>query len=1001
MTKPLILLLAGSSWLIVMADRAVGEDKPRPGLDQRVAWTTSNFRGRPEPPPPFRAERVFTKLHFERPTVLTNAPGTDRLFVAEQGGKVFSIPNDPDCSSADLLLDVNELVARFNEIAADEDKLNLVAVYGLTFHPQFAKNRLCYVCYVASYRDGSRGQHPDGTRVVSLRVADAEPPRCEKESERLVISWLQGGHNGGCLKFGADGCLYISTGDGGFAFPPDGRDSGQDVSNLLSSILRIDVDHASDERSYTIPEGNPFASLPDTRGEIWAYGLRNPWKMSFDRGTGELWAGDVGWELWELVYRVRAGDNYGWSLVEGRQPVHTQRRRGPTPIVAPTIEIPHTEGASITGGFVYRGTKFPELDGTYIFGDWETRRIWGVNVEGEQLGPRRELVEPTVRIVGFSEDNAGELYLLDYDEGTLHALARSEVQQVQQPFPRKLSESGLFASVAEHQVSDGVLRFSINAQQWSDGAVAERFIAIPGTGSIKLHSKSEEVVGSMFKRQMDFPKDAVLLKTLSLDLASEDLETRTRIETQVLHFDGRDWRAYTYEWNAEQTDADLVEAAGRTRAFTVFDAKAPDGKRTQAWRFASRMECIRCHNPWSEYTLAFNLPQLNRDHDYGDLRASQLATYRHIGLLEGAGDVAAARLHDPFDDQVDLNERTRSYLHANCAHCHRFNGGGASYINLQFDLPLKDTGAIDVRPTQGTFGIRDAKIVAPGDPYRSTLYYRLAKVGPGHMPRLGSATVDPRGLELIHEWIREMPAHHQEIEMIERIAELGELARKADDKGTKETTKLIAEMLSTPARAIMLARALHEQRWPDTVTARVVDAAVESEVAIRDLFEPFMREDQKTKRLGETIMPEQILQLSGSIDRGRELFHTAKTIQCRNCHRILGKGTELGPDLSKIGVKNDRAKLLESLLEPSKNIDPKFVTWLVESRAGKVYTGILLERDDQQVRLKDAKGKEHVLPTSEIEEIFRQRKSLMPDLLLRDMTAEQVADLLAYLVSLK
>ncbi len=175
-----------------------------------------------------------------------------------------------------------------------------------------------------SWTDGGRGQHPSGTRVVRLRVSDTDPPRCDVESETLIIDWLQGGHNGGCLKFGPDGCLYISTGDGGFAFPPDGLNAGQDVSNLLSAILRIDVDLEDEGRLYAIPRDNPFVKLDKARGEIWAYGLRNPWKMSFDRKTGDLWVGDVGWELWELVYRVRKGDNFGWSLVEGRQAVHAE-----------------------------------------------------------------------------------------------------------------------------------------------------------------------------------------------------------------------------------------------------------------------------------------------------------------------------------------------------------------------------------------------------------------------------------------------------------------------------------------------------------------------------------------------------------------------------------------------------------------------------------------------------------------------------------------------------
>ncbi len=551
-------------------------DQPRPfGLDQRTVWTTSKFRGRPDPPLPFMAQPAFPHLRFQQPTVLTTAGGTDRFFVAEQRGNIYSFANDPECRKADLFLDTQALVRRLNEQQADPVRFN--AVYGLTFHPQFERNRYCYVCYVVSHADGKKGQHPDGTRVSRLRVSETDPPVCDIESEQLIITWLQGGHNGGCLKFGPDGCLYISTGDGGSAFPPDGLNSGQDVSNLLSAILRIDVDRAEGDRSYRVPEDNPFVSLENARGEIWAYGLRNPWKMSFDRQSGDLWVGDVGWELWELVYRVRKGDNFGWSITEGNQPVHAERQRGPTPIVPPTVEIPHTEGASITGGFVYRGQKFPELQGMYIFGDWETRRIWGVPVEQGGVGERREVLEPTVRVVDFAEDHQGELYLLDYDNGGVYAIARNEVAASDHAFPTRLSDTGIFENVAAHRPAAGVLPFSINAEQWADHANSERWLGVPGSGTIRRHSEAKSIEGSMFSRTLDFPLDTVLVKTLSLELQAEAPASRRRVETQVLHFDGREWRGYAYRWNEDQTDAELVAAQGDQQTFEVVDPAAPGG----------------------------------------------------------------------------------------------------------------------------------------------------------------------------------------------------------------------------------------------------------------------------------------------------------------------------------------------------------------------------------------------------------------------------------------
>lgn len=1059
-------LLSGIVLLSLTACVAAAEPAKRDeapfGLQKRVPWTTSHFRGRPEPPPPFRAERMFPKLTFKQPTVLTNAPGTDRMFIAEQAGKVYSIANDPQVAQADLMLDVADLIEQMNKTAADP--VVLESVYGMTFDPQFATNRYVYICYVVGSRDRTKGQREDGTRVTRLTVSKTEPPKCDVASEKLIIAWLQGGHNGGCLKFGKDDCLYISAGDGGFAFPPDGRNSGQDVSNLLSTIMRIDVRKEENGRAYTIPADNPFVNLENARGEIWAYGVRNPWKMSIDRQTGDLWVGDVGWELWELVYRVKKGDNYGWSIMEGPQPVHTDRKRGPTPIVPATIEIPHTEGASVTGGFVYRGKKFPELFGQYIFGDWETRRIWGLNVDGPKIGERKEIVEPTVRIVDFSEDNAGELYMLDHDDGTITTLARNPVPSTVNHFPRKLTETGLFRSVPEHQVAEGVLPFSVNAEQWSDYAIAERYLAVPGSDPIRLRARAKAVTGSMFSRAMDFPLDTVVLKTLSLNMVQGDPSTRKRIETQVLHFDGREFQAYTYRWNDAQTDADLVEATGASRTVEVVDADAPGGKRTHNWRFVSRMECIRCHNPWSEYLLAFNVPQLNRTHDFAGVSDNQLRAYRHIGLIKDLVDPAdprdpylkidppkpheeLPRLAAPFDASANINDRARAYLHANCGHCHRFNGGGSSYIYLQYDLPLQDIKAVGFKPTQGTFGIPEANILTPGDPYRSVLYYRLAKIGPGHMPHLGAKIVDQRGLELIHDWIRQLPVHLDDQTKLDQLIALDEqtvlakeaadakrtiwlLARQEGDKAkrelpnaedlkvgeakaieqaadrvkqrAKDRSRLTGELLATPSRAMLLVVALREARLPAAIRQMVMDAALtRTDPAVRDLFESFIPDDQRTQRLGDVINPADIFRLTGDPERGRKLFHESTVVQCRNCHKIKGQGIELGPDLSEIAKKNDKSKLLESILQPSLNIEPKFQAWLLETTAGQVHTGLLVKKDDKEVQLKDPQNKLITVPAVEVESMSPQRKSFMPDLLLREFTAQQVADLIEYLASLK
>lgn len=1025
--------------------------------ERRAEWTSSKFQGRPEPPLPFRAQRIYPQLSFNSPTVLTNAPGTERMFVAEKKGKVFALPVDRDFGQADLFLDVNDLIDLLNQEKEKNDHVALASLYGFTFHPQFAENRYCYLCYVVR-RTGPGGPLENGTRVVRLEVTNTDPPRCLPETEQEVITWLQGGHNGGCIKFGADGYLYISTGDGSTVYPPDEHRSGQDVSNLLSSILRIDVDHPQEDQAYTIPVDNPFVELEGARGEVWAYGLRNPWKMSFDRQNGELWVADVGWELWEMVYRVSAGANFGWSLFEGRQPVHPDWQPGPTPVTPPWVDIPHSEGASVTGGFVYRGNRFPELSGMYLFGDWETRRVWGIPVDAEQPVTRQELVEPTIRVVGFSEDNDGEVYLLDYDDGTINELVHNKVDAQQHPFPRRLSEAGVFTSIPEHRLAEGVVEFSVNAEMWADHATAIRAIGIPGQETVKLHPDSTEVAGSSFLRIMDFPQDTVLVKTLALEMVQGDPLTRRFIETQVLHYDGWTWRGYTYEWNEEQTDAELVDAAGARRLFKISDADAPSGQRKQVWQFASRGQCVRCHNPWTEHTLAFNLPQLNRPRETAGQTVNQISwlrqtrVFEHVAQVRGVVQQPVAveqmpRLTDPHDSSETIEARTRSYLHVNCGHCHRFNGGGSAYLYLTYDKSVDQMAAVGRRPSQGLFGIQNGQILMPGDPFRSILYYRMSKLGPGHMPHIGSQVIDQQGVALVHDWIRQIPPWVGDQTKIDRLLDLDEsdvldqerqdrknalenVARRfAQENGrdqpdendlqnaekevvhnaelratarSQERLELVEELLANPSSAMVAVRSLREQKMPPWLRELfLASVAKREDPIIGDLFRPFLGVDDQAERLGDVIDADAILQLEGDIDRGRELFFVTKSVLCRNCHRVGDQGSDLGPDLSQIGKKHDRRRILASILEPAKEIDPKYIHWLVETEVGQVLSGIIVSRDQDHITLKDAENKIHRLATEEVESTTPQRTSIMPDLLLRDFTAQQVADLLAFLESLK
>ena len=315
------------------------------------------------------------------------------------------------------------------------------------------------------------------------------------------------------------------------------------------------------------------------------------------------------------------------------------------------------------------------------------------------------------------------------------------------------------------------------------------------------------------------------------------------------------------------------------------------------------------------------------------------------------------------------------------------------------------TNLLGARPTQGTFGIHGAEILAPGDPYRSVLYYRMAKTGPGRMPYFGSSVVDERGLKLIHDWIAGLEHPSAPPEPGDSASGVATLSRAALDKlSAPDVTdsgaaSQVKQLLSTTSGALLLAHAVTESSLDTNIEAEVLaQVAAATDLQIRDLFERFLPEDQRVKRLGAVVNADQILSLRGNALRGRKLFMESDSVQCKSCHRVGSVGQQVGPDLHEIGKKYDRVRLLESILKPSKSIDPRFVTYVIETKDGQVLTGLLVTKDEKQVVLKDGQNRLVRVPASQIEFSAPQQKSLMPELLVQDMTAQEVADLLELLV---
>lgn len=943
---PYMLVWFGSA----LAALAAQETKS-PATTERVLWTTSKLTGSPEPPPPLRAERAFPHLTFQQPVGLTPFPDGHRYVLIEEHGMLYTFVNNEECPKADLFIDLRKEIRGLDKVANCRGVRQSFAV---AFDPQFEKNREIYVMYILASKDRKKPLE-NGSRISRFRVTETDPPRIDPASETVLLTWLEGGHNGSDIHFGPDGYLYISTGDGEDPTPPDRRQTGQDVSDLLSSVLRIDVHGTSEGRPYAIPADNPFVGMEKARPEVWCYGLRNPWRMNFDRKTGQLWIGDVGWERWEMIYAAQRGGNYGWSVMEGPRVCLPEAKRGPTPILPPAHAIPHPIMASITGGFVYHGTRLKDYEGWYFYGDWETRRVFANSVKGTTLGDRVEVARTTSRIVGWAEEGNGELLMVDYEGGGIHRLVKNDAAAANAQFPNLLSRTGLFDPVQSQAPMPGVISYEINAPAWLDGATGERWLAIPGKGTIQLVDKIND-----WPKESVWPKDSVLAKTLSI--------RQRRLETQILHFDGQSWNGYSYVWNQAQSEAELAPPEG-----TEIDLGGG-----QKWKVLARATCLVCHNPWPGYSLTINGAQLGS----GMLR--QLQSWAILSK--------SIPLPKPYvkveDETAPLEDRARSYLAINCAHCHRFGGGGAAKIVLLHDVPHEEMKIESVRPTLGMFDLRDPFLVCGGDPSRSVLLFRVSKLGQGRMPHIGSEQVDDTGVRVLRRWIASLPASPVEPSTEEaRAADRSALSRNDFDR-----------LLSTTTGALDLLGAM------DSLASPLRREAIRKALGlppgmIRDLFETFEPAGQRRERLGLSIKPERILGLPGDSGRGRGLFANP-ALQCTKCHRVQAGPETVGPDLSKIGAKYNRAQLLESILDPSKTIDPKYVASILQTKSGEVLNGIVISRTDQELVLKDPE-KERRLLLSEVERIVPQQKSLMPEGLLQHLTAQEAADLVAFLESLR
>lgn len=347
---------------------------------------------------------------FRRPVLVTNAgDGSNRLFVVEQSGRIFILENGQ--KRAEPFLDLRDKVTTGG---------NEQGLLGLVFHPDYKNNGLFFVDY---------SRKGNGDNVVERYHVSSDPEIADPNSAKtlLTIDGLEPNHNGGMLAFGPDGYLYIATGDGGGAGDPHGTTgNGQALDTLLGKILRVDVN----AETYTIPPDNPFAGNAAARPEIWAYGLRNPWRFSFDRATGDLYIADVGQGDYEEINfqaaSSRGGENYGWRIMEGNHCYKPRTDCDMTGLVKPIYEYTHETGCSVTGGYVYRGKLYPRLDGQYLFADYCTGVVRASARDAAGVWNTRQVTTFDDTISSFGVDEEGELYVVGHGSGTIYRLTLSQ-----------------------------------------------------------------------------------------------------------------------------------------------------------------------------------------------------------------------------------------------------------------------------------------------------------------------------------------------------------------------------------------------------------------------------------------------------------------------------------------------------------------------------------------------------------------------------------------------
>ena len=755
----------------------------------RVASHALNVPAAP-PATAYQLTPAFGALTFDQPVCLRTPPGeTKRLFVCEKSGLLRMIP-DVTAANPTVTTFLNlptDVTAPRGEVFHGGGECGLLSV---AFHPAHASNRQFFVFY-SVFKAGVLYQ-----RISRFLTAAGNPHAADPASEKVLIEQRDdaSNHNAGDLHFGADGYLYVSLGDEGRQ--DDFYNNAQRIDrDFHAAMLRLDVDRKPGSlepnphpnptpltgsepavtaipryetapgsgvfvAAYAIPPNNPLIGATSFNGqavspayvrtEMWATGLRNPWRFSIDPATGKVWCGDVGGNLREEVNIITAGGNYGWAYREASidGPKSTAAPGNFNTAHAPPLyEYPHgsgsKEGGSVVGGYVYRGSRLPALLGRYVFGDHVSGNIWSIQQDG--TGVQRLAGEGGIAAFGPDPSN-GDVLVADFDGHRVLRLVAGGTSD----FPQTLSATGLFADLTDLAPNPGLLPYEVNLPFWSDHAQKRRWLMIPNATDRMTWSRDGV---------WTFPAGQIWVKHFDLPLKRstpprlDDPQTPTkRIETRLLVKTAAGAYGVSYRWNDAGTEAVLAPDEGANFDIPLTQNGAPH---TQHWRIPSRAECLTCHTPEAGYVLSATTRQLNLANVIHGFAGSQLDLLRAAGYFSNAPEPASVlpRHLRPDETASPVEARVRSYLAVNCANCHRGGSTGTATWDARPEILLEQTGLLHgVAANSGTDPAN--RLVVPGDPLHSILHSRIAATGGfTRMPAIASTELDQTNIALLAEWI--------------------------------------------------------------------------------------------------------------------------------------------------------------------------------------------------------------------------------------------------------